>query len=212
MTIHAFPSGPFATNAYLIVCPRTSKAVVIDPAPGSLSSLLDCIRERSLHVEKMILTHSHWDHFGDAAAFLEQISVPVYIHELDAPNLMHPGQDGLPMFHSISPVMPSHFLKEGEEVRVGDLVFRVMHTPGHSPGGVCLYCSEEQILMSGDTLFQGSIGNLSFPTANAEEMWTSLDRLAHLPPETRVYPGHGESTTIGQESWLPRARQIFGES
>ncbi len=100
-------------------------------------------------------------------------------------------------------------LEEGDRISIGEIAFTVISTPGHSPGCVCFYCEKEHILFSGDTLFKGTIGNLTFPTSVPDEMWPSLDKLAALPPETKVYPGHGPSTTIGDESWLPRARKLF---
>lgn len=207
--IEVFPSGPFATNAYVVYCERSKKAGVIDPAPESAESLLHFLNKNKLNLDKVILTHSHWDHFGDLKKVLNEKSAPVYIHEADKQNLIEPGSDGLPLFVPISKVQPNHFIKEGDELDIGEIHFKVMHTPGHSPGGVCLYSKESNVLFSGDTLFKGSIGNLSFPTAEPDKMWESLERLATLPGETRVYPGHGEMTAIQDESWLKNAKHIF---
>lgn len=158
----------------------------------------------------ILITHSHWDHICDAAKLKAQYRAPVFVHPLDLANLENPGSDGLPLMFNIEGVLPDKFLNEGDIVELGDLRFEVIHTPGHSPGGICLYNKEHGILFSGDTLFKGSIGNLSFPTANPTEMWKSLAKLAKLVPETVVYPGHGLPTTIGKESWLERAEEIFG--
>lgn len=210
MIIQAFPSGPFATNAYIIACPQTRQAVIIDPAPGSLAKITDVIAKLSLLPIALWLTHSHWDHIVDTAAFKSQYSIPVAIHALDASNLEQPGSDQLPCWMTIEGVTPDWLLKEGDRLTCGDFEFEVIHTPGHTPGGVCFYCPKEGILFSGDTLFKGTIGNLSFPTCQPEAMWPSLDKLAKLPQHVRVFPGHGPSTTIGEEPWLPKARQIFG--
>jgi len=102
-------------------------------------------------------------------------------------------------------------LKEGDRVSIGNQIFEVIETPGHTPGGVCFYNGNQHLLFSGDTLFKGTIGNLSFPTSRPHLMWTSLSKLAKLPAETRVFPGHGLETTIGQEKWLERAEELFGE-
>lgn len=209
MIIQAFPSGPFATNAYIIACPDSRQAIIIDPAPGSFSSLINFIAKHSLIPSGIWLTHSHWDHIADTAAVKAQYSIPVSVHALDVPNLEHPGADKLPCWVSIEGVTPDHLLNEGDHLSCGDLDFVVIHTPGHTPGGVCFYCPKEGVLISGDTLFKGTIGNLSFPTCQPEAMWPSLDKLAKLPGHVRVFPGHGADTTIGNESWLPRARQIF---
>lgn len=210
MILRAFPSGPFETNAYVAVCSKTNQAVIIDPAPDSFDSISQFIKDENLNPIALWLTHSHWDHIADASKVVEHYHLPVYIHPLDAPNLQKPGSDRLPCWISIKGVAPTHLLNEGDTVSVGDLTFTVIHTPGHTPGGVCFYCPQENVLISGDTLFQGTIGNLSFPTAVPDKMWPSLAKLATLPPQTRVYPGHGNPTTIGNEPWLGRAEQIFG--
>ena len=118
----------------------------------------------------------------------------------------------MPFWIDIEGVSGAKFFQERDKISVGNLLFEVIHTPGHTPGGVCFYAQEQGILFSGDTLFKGSIGNLSFPTCNSKEMWKSLDKLAKLQPETKVYPGHGPYTTIKNESWLPKAEQIFGDA
>ena len=195
MYIHKFPSGPFQTNAILIGCTETKKGAVIDPSLDSAGPILQMAAKHGLTLEKILLTHSHWDHFADAHKF----NLPIYIHPLDAHNLEKPGSDGLPFPIPIHPVKATHFLKEGEIVSVGNLKLEVIHTPGHSPGGVCFYLREQKLLIAGDTLFKGGIGNLSLPTAQSELMWQSLAKLAKLPPETRVISGHGPETTIGNE-------------
>lgn len=207
--IEIFPSGPFATNAYILSCDETKKAVIIDPAPESAEPLLNFLREKKLELDKIILTHSHWDHFGDLAKVLEEKKVAVYVHKADHKNLIQPGSDGLPLFMPIRKVVPDHFLEDKDELSVGNLNLKVIHTPGHSPGGICLYLEREHVLFSGDTLFKGSIGNLSFPTSNPDQMWESLDKLSELPPQTKVYPGHGEPTSLEAETWLKNAKQIF---
>ncbi|MCH9634698.1 MAG: Hydroxyacylglutathione hydrolase GloC [Chlamydiae bacterium] len=207
--IKVFSSGPFDTNAYIIFCPETKVAAIIDPAPESAERLLESIQINGFKVDKIILTHSHWDHFGDLATVKEKLEVPVYVHPLDQANLESPGSDGLPMFMPILGVLADQLLNDGQMISIGTLNFQVIHTPGHSPGGICLYCKDENILISGDTLFKGTIGNLSFPTASPEDMWKSLEKLAKLPPETQVFPGHGDSTTIEDESWLSNAKKHF---
>ncbi len=209
MFIQAFPSGPFSTNAYVVACPITKEAVIVDPAPESAKSIQNSIQHHHLTCKAILLTHSHWDHIADVHSLKEFYSIPVYIHPLDAPNLEKPGSDGLPCWISIRGVTPDVFIQEETPISIGDGTFQVIHTPGHSPGSVCFYEAKTATLIAGDTLFKGTIGNLSFPTSQPLLMWSSLDRLAKLPPETKVYPGHGPSTTIGAESWLPNAKQLF---
>lgn len=210
MIIHTLPSGPFDTNAYVVACPTTKKAAIIDPAPESYDKILNTIESNHLKPELVLLTHSHWDHIAEVAQIKKKYHLPVYIHALDAPNLESPGADKLPCWIAIEGVHPDKLLKEGEIISVGDLQFHVIHTPGHTPGGVCFYCPKENVLISGDTLFKGTIGNISFPTASPSSMWESLKKLSKLPKETIVYPGHGPSTTIGTEHWLGNAEEFFG--
>lgn len=210
MYIKAFPSGPFSTNAYVVACSVTRDAAIIDPAPDSFPEIQKFLDEERLKARKILLTHSHWDHIADVEQFKKHYAVAVYVHPLDAPNLQRPGSDGLPCGQSIPAVQPDVLLEEGMPVTIGMMTFYVLHTPGHSPGSVCFYSPGQHVLLSGDTLFQGTIGNLSSPTSQPSLMWPSLDKLAQLPPETRVLPGHGSETTIAAESsWLPFAKKLF---
>lgn len=170
---------------------------------GSASALLQMAKRENLQVEAILLTHSHWDHFVDAHVVKERTHAPLYVHPLDQKNVEEPGSDRLPLFFPIQGVKPDFLLQDGQVVEVGNLELRVLHTPGHSPGSVCFYLHKEKTLISGDTLFCGCYGNVQLPTANPESMWQSLKKLAALPPDTRVVPGHGEDTTIQAESsWI----------
>lgn len=210
MIIQPFPSGPFETNAYVVGCLASRKAAIIDPAPESSKKIITFLSKENLIPQMILLTHSHWDHIADASVLKQKFQIPLYVHPLDAGNVKEPGSDGLPLWIAIASETPDKMLSEEDIIRLGSLEFAVIHTPGHTPGGVCFYNASNGILFSGDTLFQGSIGNLSFPTASPEAMWKSLKKLAKLKPDTLVYPGHGPSTTIGKESWIVRAEQIFG--
>lgn len=210
MTYAVFPSGPFETNAYILSCLITKKCVFIDPAPSSLSPLRRYVEENALTPEAIWITHSHWDHIADAAPLKKLFSIPVLIHEEDAGNLREPGSDTLPCWIEIEGVEPKQLLHHNDHLTLGSLEIQVIHTPGHTPGGVCFYISQSHLLFSGDTLFAGTIGNLSFATARPALMWKSLAILATLPPDTIVLPGHGQATLIGKEKWLKNAEEIFG--
>lgn len=199
MILETLPLGPAETNTYLIGCSETKKSVVIDPAQGSYSAIHRLAKKKQLVLERILITHSHWDHIVDASEFKINDSLPVYIHAEDAGNLQSPGTDGLPLFFPIAGVVPDGYVEEGDEIDVGELKIVVLHTPGHSPGSVCYYLPKEKCVMTGDTLFCGAIGNLSFPTSRPEKMRATLKRLSELPQETTIYPGHGESSTIGRE-------------
>jgi len=227
--IFTIPSGPFETNGYLVII--GTSAALIDAPPGLHEKIEEIIEERNLHLEQLILTHSHWDHIADASMLKKLYHMPLSIHEEDLPNLLSPGADKMPFrMHiapctpdllspgadkmpfrmHIAPCTPDRILKDEDLISIGGTEWQVIHTPGHSPGGISLFQPDEKILFSGDTLFKSSIGNLSFPTSEPDRMWPSLKRLSTLPAETRVFPGHGPSTTIGQERWLSRAEQVFG--
>lgn len=212
MIIKTLPSGPFATNAYIVACPSTKQALIIDPGVESAPAILRVLADEGLTPIKIVLTHSHWDHIGDVAFLKEKLKIPVVIHALDAYNLIEPGSDDIPCWVKIPAADPDALLTDGESIPFGTLHFDVIHTPGHTPGGICLYCPEEHLLISGDTLFKGTIGNIDFATGQPDLMWSSLAKLAKLPPDTKVYPGHGLRTTIGGESWLSNAKEHFGKN
>ena len=210
MIIEQFVTGLIETNAYVAACQETRKVAIIDPAPDSFEPVVAYLDKNNLKLELILITHSHWDHIGDAAKFKLKFSVPIYIHESDQENLIKPGSDKVPSWVEIEGVQPDRMIKEGDTIQLGKIEFTVIHTPGHTPGGVCFWCKEHNVLFSGDTLFKGSIGNLSLPTSNPLLMWESLDKLAKLPSKTVIYPGHGSSTTIEEEPWLKSAKEIFG--
>lgn len=209
MILETFCLGPCDTNTYLVACPVTKKAFVVDASQGSAPLIQKALQKHHLTLEKIILTHSHWDHTADAKAMKTLAKVPLLVHKLDAPNLISPGKDGLPLFIPIDGVEPDDYLEEGDTLSVGNLTIKVIHTPGHSPGCICLYLEKEGVLFSGDTLFQGTMGRIDFPTSKANDMWKSLQRLAKLPGSTKVFPGHGDPTSIDKESWITRAQEKF---
>jgi hydroxyacylglutathione hydrolase len=209
MILEVFPSGPLETNAYLLACSKTKHAAVIDAPFESSELLLRRAKELSISIDMILLTHSHWDHIAEASVLKEKLKVPVYIHESDAGNLENPGADRLPLFFPLKGLKPDGYLNEGQKLSLGELVLVVLHTPGHTPGSICFYLPAEDALLSGDTLFRGTIGNLSLPTSQPALMWDSLKKLAALPPVTKVYPGHGGPTTIGDEKWIAHAQGKF---
>lgn len=201
--------GPFETNAYFVLPEGSKEAVAIDAPLGSSPWYGDLCQKYGVRLKLLLLTHSHYDHTADAKKIQEDLGAKVAVHPLDQGNLAKPGSDGLPLYFSIDPVQEDLLVRENDRLHVGNLTIEVIETPGHTPGGVCYYLKESGILFSGDTLFKGTIGNLSFPTAVPDKMWVSLKKLAKLPQKTLVYPGHGEATTLSKENWLERAQEIF---
>lgn len=210
MIFEVFPSGPLETNSILVGCPQTHEAALFDAPPGLNLIIPKVLEDKHLKLINIYLTHSHWDHIGTVKHFQSQYKCKVFVYDLDARNLESPGTDGLPCFFSIEGATSDGFLEDGAWYSVGNLKFQAIHTPGHSPGGMSFYFPEERVLISGDTLFRGTIGKLRIPTGEPEKMWESLKKLSALPPETRVFPGHGETTTLKEENWLTKAREIFG--
>lgn len=203
MIIETLVAGPFETNAYLVGCEEEREAIVIDPGYGSAEHLTSIAHRNGLTIKAIFLTHSHFDHIADVKVLKETLNIPVYVAKEDALNLERPGSDGLPNVFALESVVADYLLNTDESYSVGSYSFVVLPTPGHSPGSVCFYFEKESVLFSGDTLFQGSYGNVSFPTSDVTEMGVSLKKLAKLPEETVVYPGHGDKTTVGREKgWI----------
>ncbi len=210
MFIEIFCAGPALTNGILLGCEKTRIAAIIDAPQGLEEQIASRIEDLSLTPEFLLLTHSHWDHTADAAFLKKKWDLSLYVHKFDAPNVENPGSDGLPVLIDVPKAEVDHFLEDGQKIQVGELSIEVIHTPGHTPGGVCFYLKDHNVLFSGDTLFRGAIGRLDLPTAESEKMWVSLEKLAQLSPNTRVIPGHGDETTIGAERWLANAKEYFG--
>jgi glyoxylase-like metal-dependent hydrolase (beta-lactamase superfamily II) len=187
------PLGDFATNAYLLIHNET--AIAIDAPPKAFEFYQNIVKDRGLSFNYLLLTHSHFDHIADAA-LIQKEGVKVGIHSLDKGNCIKPGSDGLPLVIPVEPFVPDFTLDESF-LEVDGFKFEILHTPGHTPGGCCFMI--DNLMFSGDTLFKGSIGNLSFTTANTHLMQESLKKLLEIKINYTVYPGHGPKTELFQE-------------
>lgn len=194
--------GPWQTNAYLVWDGRSSDALILDPGMGAAAPLMDRVRVNGLRLHVIGNSHGHVDHIFDNAALKHDSGAPLAIHPDDAYRLDGRNSYGF----EVEPSTADRELREGEQLRIGDLVFDVLHTPGHTEGSVCLYEERHGLLLSGDVVFAGSFGRTDLPGGSDEAMVASLGRLARdLPPSTRVLPGHGQETTIGREqAWMER--------
>ncbi len=198
--------GPLATNVHLLADPASREAIAIDTAIPSLRWIADALAEREWTLRLIVSTHGHWDHTGDNAAVAEHTGARIAVHPLDRERLTAPE----PLFapFPIPPSVPAVDLAEGGEIRFGDLQLRVLHTPGHTEGSVCLYDADGGYLYSGDTLFAGGWGRVDLPGGSAEAMASSIARLAGMEDPLRVMPGHGAATTIGRErAWMELVRR-----
>lgn len=201
--IETFPAGPLETNAYLIIDSASNEAIVVDAPPDVTGSLLAAMSEAGCDVQRIVITHGHWDHIAGLSELAEALKVPVAVPPLVVERLTRPAAD-LPV--PVARVDPEERLDEGDEVRVGQLMFSVMHLPGHDPAHIVLYEAKEKVLIGGDVLFPGGHGRTDIPGSDQATMNRSLARLATLPDDVTVYPGHGLPTTIGAERrWMPGA-------
>lgn len=187
--------GPIETNCYLLIDDTTGKAAVIDPAaPGP--ELWHMLEEPGVFsVEYIILTHRHYDHILGTAALRKKTGAKVLVGEKDAKALTDP-LVSLAAAHGYSqePVAPARLLREGDHVLIGALDVMVLHTPGHTAGGISLVV--EDVIFSGDTLFALSMGRTDLPSGSEEDIFRSLRKLSQLPGDYRVLPGHGSETQL----------------
>ncbi|MBM3200846.1 MAG: MBL fold metallo-hydrolase [Chlamydiae bacterium] len=197
MFIERVIAGEWKTNAYLVG--GLSRAIIIDPGHGSADELLLLAEKRGVSIQAIYLTHSHFDHFADVDVIKQKIDLPVYVSPEDAENLRRPGFDGLPNFYQKQGMEPDGFIREGDVVKLDDIYFKVIATPGHSPGSLCFYFEKEHVLFSGDTLFKRGRGATNAMNADERKIIASVKYLLTLPDPVVVYPGHGEKTTIGEE-------------
>lgn len=193
MKIKVFIQGELQTNSVVLI--RGDRCVVVD-VPYGADDLEDYIKTNNLFVEAVLLTHGHFDHCGGVKRLLENlnISVPVYCDEQDvilcgkaADNIWKIRCDGC---------KPTA-LPNGDTFKIGEFEFAVLRTPGHTSGSVVYMC--EDIMCSGDTLFKGTIGRTDFPESNKADMRASLNKISRLSNDYRIFPGHGETTTLYEE-------------
>jgi hydroxyacylglutathione hydrolase len=205
MEVLTRPIGPLATNVVILGDEPSREAIAIDTAIPSLAWVSGELEARGWTLKLIVSTHGHWDHIGDNAAVAEHTGAPIAVHPLDRDRLTAPSPVWAPF--EIPPSVAAVDLAEGGQIRFGDIRLRVLHTPGHTEGSVCLQADDEGYLFSGDTLFAGGWGRVDLAGGSAEEMVASLARLTELEDATRVVPGHGPATTIGRErSWLELVR------
>ena len=201
MILKGFVLTGMGVNCYLLICEKTKQAAVIDPA-GEVDDILARIQEDGATVQYIINTHGHVDHIGGDYEMKTKTGAPVLIHEADAPRLEVVDSFLEEFSHGTAkPFKADQLLHDGDVIQVGETIqLQVIHTPGHTPGGICLKLVGEDLIFSGDTLFQGSIGRTDFPGGSFPELMKSIrEKLMVFPDETAVYPGHGPGTTIGYE-------------
>lgn len=195
---------PLSCNCY-IVSDSGGNTVIFDPCERG-EEIYEYIKEQGLELCSVIITHAHFDHIYGLDGIVKSAEndgkdIPVYIHTKDAPTMRsREGNLSSPLFRTLYEYTGIlNEVSEGDAVCAGELTFRVMSTPGHTAGSACFINDEEKIIFAGDVLFEGSIGRCDFPGGDMGKMRESLSRLMELDDAYRVYPGHGGSTTVGDE-------------
>ena len=185
MNIHTLPLGAYQTNTYIVE--NGGHCVIID-AGYAPEVILRFLRDHNLMADAILLTHGHFDHVGAVRELAVELECPVYLHEKEL---------SMPPMMTAGPLYYTHTYGEGDRLQLAGISFRVLHTPGHTPGSVCLVA--ENHLFSGDTLFAGSCGRTDFPGGDWATIRKSLARLSGMTEDLFVHPGHGESTTLASE-------------
>ena len=198
MIIEHLVVGPLAVNCYIVACKATKEAAVIDPGEEG-SRILTKTELMGVKITSIINTHGHFDHIGANNYLKEHTDAKLILHEDDCDLLPMAAEHALRYGLTVTPSpKPDLTVSDGDIIKTGNLEIKVIDTPGHSPGGICLLV--EDSLFSGDTLFAESIGRTDLPGGNFKQLISSIKlKLLPLAPNTKVYPGHGESTTIGME-------------
>lgn len=198
MIIRTMPVGPLQANCFIVGCEVTRQAAVIDPG-GDADKILLALAKDKLTLKAIINTHGHFDHVSANKALKKASGADLMIHPEDAPMLAQLAK-GAAMWgmRSEDSPEPDRLLQDGDTVTVGQIQFKVLHTPGHTPGGISLHA--DKAVFVGDTLFAGSIGRTDFPGGDFDTLIRSIHtKLFTLPDDTAVYTGHMEATTIGKE-------------
>jgi glyoxylase-like metal-dependent hydrolase (beta-lactamase superfamily II) len=192
--------GPLGVNCSILGCEETGQGVVVDPGDEA-ERILAQVQQRGLAITAIINTHGHFDHVGANRQLTQATGAPLYIHQADAPMLERVAKTaamyGLPGENS---PQPDCLLEDGMLIEFGTHRLQVIHTPGHTQGGCCLYLEAESTLIAGDTLFADGVGRTDLPGGSHQQLVESIkNRLFTLPDQVQVYPGHGPTTTIGHE-------------
>jgi hydroxyacylglutathione hydrolase len=200
MLFESFPVGPLACNCTILGDEETREAIVIDPG-DDVSRIHKRLTEQGLKLKQILVTHGHIDHVGGALKLKRLTGAPIYMNENDLPQLdIMDDQAAWLGVPSQETAPPDEGLKDGQLVGLEHYPAQVLHTPGHTQGSICLHFAPLKLLIAGDTLFAGGIGRTDFPGGNFDQIIASLrSRLLTLPDETKVLPGHGPATTIGEE-------------
>ncbi len=197
MQIETVPVGQLDTNCYLVFDEESREAMVIDPGdePDRIRAIIDARKLQPIYI---VFTHAHYDHVCAVRELKDRYQAKIVMHEAEARTYDETKKRCMAWGYEATDFpRPDLIVKEDDSLQVGKACFRIIHTPGHTPGGICIY--GEDLLFAGDTLFRGSVGRTDLPGGSTSDLLRSLVKLARLEPSTRVFCGHDEETTIGAE-------------
>lgn len=199
--IKKFVVGHIETNMYLII--NNKKGVIIDPGfiSSEVEALIKEIKRECDEIPVVLLTHGHYDHISGLAILKEKFNSTIYCHKLEKEKLKDAEKNGAVFFNAVTTTIPppDKYLSDGEQIKLIGLTFKIIHTPGHTRGGISVLL-EDRYLFSGDTLFKSGIGRTDFCNGSYKDEISSIDKkILTLPPDTIIYPGHGPETTVKDE-------------
>lgn len=192
---------PLQENCSLIWCDKTQKAAVIDPG-GDTEKIITLIKEKGVELERILITHTHFDHVGAAADLAEQFNIPIEGSHQDDEFLVDamPHQGSMFGYRDIRPYTPNRYLKQDDKIQIGEVELNVHHCPGHTPGHIAFSNQEAKIAFVGDVIFQGSVGRTDFERGDHNALIKSiLEQLLPLGNDVTFIPGHGPNSTFGKE-------------
>ena len=200
MEILSTTGGIAITNCFVIADEKSGEAVLFDAPDHTVATLLDEVENRGWKLKGLWLTHGHFDHLADHKIVTDRFpEVEVLIHALDEPMLLQPGSRMFQLPFTIPPGKADALVADNQKLKIGSIDVLALHTPGHSPGHVAFHLPGENVLVGGDLIIGGSVGRTDLPGADARKFAQSLRRITNLPKETRLLPGHGDESTIGDE-------------
>lgn len=197
MRIDVMTVGPLQANCFIVWDDSSREAIVIDPGDEP-DRILSFIKENNLKVRYIVCTHAHFDHVGALPELKVHTGAPVAVHEAEK-EIYEGARDMAAFFgYDIEKLPePDIYLRDNDLINMGSVQLRVLHTPGHSPGGLCLYGNG--VIFTGDTIFAGSVGRTDFYGGDINQLKHSFKRILSLPPDTKIFPGHGPGTTVDEE-------------
>ena len=192
--------GIASTNAYLLFDTDTNQAILFDAPDHTIAPLLDEAEKRNLQLLGLYLTHGHFDHIADHHLFsTRHPAAQILIHALDHPKLQNPNSTSFILPFTIPPGQATAVLTDNQQLTLGAHPIHVLHTPGHSPGHVMFHFPGDHLLIGGDLIIGNSVGRTDLPDSSEPDLFTSIQRVMKLPPETTLLPGHGHPSTLAQE-------------